>query len=342
MAFLIGTDEAGYGPNLGPLVITATVWHVDADHPCDLYERLRGVVTNSIAAAAEAAPAGNGYRAKRKATAVQAVAPRLLAIADSKILYKAGDGVLELERGVLTMLGLLGSLPRSWGALFQKLLDHDSLDDLCGIPWHREFEMALPLDADAGDVADLLGCVRRGFAAAGVRLVDVRCAAVFPARFNHLTGQCGNKAEVLSRLTLELVAAALQVCQGSAVLAICDKHGGRNRYGPLLQRQFPDPLVEIHGESTAVSIYRWLHEGQRVEVRFQAGGESWLPAALASMFSKYLRELAMRAFNEFWCGHVPDLRPTAGYPVDSHRFKQAISEKQTTLGIDDHVLWRAR
>ena len=28
MTYLIGTDEAGYGPNLGPLVISATVWQV--------------------------------------------------------------------------------------------------------------------------------------------------------------------------------------------------------------------------------------------------------------------------------------------------------------------------
>ena len=26
MGLLIGTDEAGYGPNLGPLVVAATIW----------------------------------------------------------------------------------------------------------------------------------------------------------------------------------------------------------------------------------------------------------------------------------------------------------------------------
>jgi hypothetical protein len=39
---------------------------------------------------------------------------------------------------------------------------------------------------------------------------------------------------------------------------------------------------------------------------------------------------------------VPNLRPTAGYYGDSRRFKKAIESKQRELGIDDHVLWRAR
>jgi hypothetical protein len=60
------------------------------------------------------------------------------------------------------------------------------------------------------------------------------------------------------------------------------------------------------------------------------------------MVSKYLRELAMRAFNDFWCARVPELKPTAGYPSDSRRFKKQISAVQTALGIDDRVLWRVR
>jgi hypothetical protein len=60
------------------------------------------------------------------------------------------------------------------------------------------------------------------------------------------------------------------------------------------------------------------------------------------MTAKYLRELAMRAFNEFWCARVQDLRPTAGYYGDSHRFRKAIAAVQRELGIDDHILWRNR
>jgi hypothetical protein len=71
-------------------------------------------------------------------------------------------------------------------------------------------------------------------------------------------------------------------------------------------------------------------------------GEAFLPTALASMTAKYLRELSMRAFNEFWCLRVPGLRPTAGYPGDAPRFKQAIDAARRELGVADHVLWRNR
>ena len=50
MAYFIGTDEAGYGPNLGPLVISATLWHVaDQDvAEVDWYERLQGVIAPRV------------------------------------------------------------------------------------------------------------------------------------------------------------------------------------------------------------------------------------------------------------------------------------------------------
>jgi hypothetical protein len=60
------------------------------------------------------------------------------------------------------------------------------------------------------------------------------------------------------------------------------------------------------------------------------------------MASKYLRELAMGAFNEFWRRRVAGLRPTAGYPQDARRFKADIAGALASLGIDDRQLWRAR
>jgi hypothetical protein len=109
-----------------------------------------------------------------------------------------------------------------------------------------------------------------------------------------------------------------------------------------LQSHFPDDWIETLHESRAVSRYGWGPPEKRVTVKFRARGEAELPTALASMTAKYHRELAMRAFNEFWVKQVPGLRPTAGYPADAKRFKAAIADRQRTLGIDDRDLWRNR
>jgi hypothetical protein len=39
-----------------------------------------------------------------------------------------------------------------------------------------------------------------------------------------------------------------------------------------------------------------------------------------------MRELFMIGFNRYWCRHVPDLRPTAGYYQDGQRFLTDIAE----------------
>jgi hypothetical protein len=45
MVFVLGTDEAGYGPNLGPLCIAASAWELPDDAAADcLYDRLAAIV----------------------------------------------------------------------------------------------------------------------------------------------------------------------------------------------------------------------------------------------------------------------------------------------------------
>jgi hypothetical protein len=172
--------------------------------------------------------------------------------------------------------------------------------------------------------------------------VAIRSCAVFPERFNRVVEHHNNKAAALSHLTLSLVARIAEPLTDDELFIVCDKHGGRNEYGALLQQHFPEWLVEVHREGRDESIYRWGPAERRTEVRFRAKAESHLPTALASMASKYLREAAMRPFNDFWCTRVQDLRPTAGYPSDSHRFRSEIRELQNSLGIADSLLWRVR
>jgi hypothetical protein len=319
MPYLIGIDEAGYAPNLGPLVISASVWRVP-DTRADLYKTLKRAVCKTP---------------PRSPRAVR------LAIADSKALYSPAQGLGVLERGVLAALALVDRCPGDWLDVWQQL-DPRSLGEMAHLPWHVDYDLRLPLVADPDDLVRVGARLRTELQSAGAQLVTLSSRAVFPDQFNRSTAQYGNKAEALSKATLSLLADALAQCPGEPVLCVCDKHGGRNQYGRLLQQQFPDVLIEVHGESLAESVYRWGPSDTRIDVRFRAGGETHLPTALASMTSKYLRELAMRAFNDFWCGRVSGLTPTAGYPGDARRFMTAIEGVSAELGIAKAVMWRDR
>lgn len=317
MTCFLGLDEAGYGPNLGPLVISGTAWRVERlPRTLDLYRPLARVVAPAHAADDER-----------------------IAIADSKQLYKPGGGLRLLERGLLPALGLLGHAPRAWDQVWG-LLGADPGGQLERFPWHVDYRLPLPLELSLEEIDALTVRLGQGLAAAGVRLAAIRARAVFPDEFNALVARLGTKGAALSSLTLELLGDLLQIAAGEPVVAVCDKHGGRNRYGHLLQQRFPTRLVEVHGEGRQNSLYRWGPEEARVEVRFQPRAERYLPVALASMVCKYLRELAMRAFNHWWCSRVDNLRPTAGYATDAKRFKREIAAVQTRLGIDDALVWR--
>ncbi len=324
----VGTDEAGYAPNLGPLVITCTVWRVTAESPdMDLYQRLQAVVAAEKDGKSKVDP---------------------LLVADSKVaLYSPARGLQALlERGVLAMLGLVDDVPRAIGAPPGNYSIAKRRAHLDGhLPWHRDYDSSLPHAADHDDVLEAAGRLRAGMAAAGVELVSLRSTAVFPQPFNDGADRWGNKAEALSRWTLALVADALESCQAEEVRVVCDKHGGRNRYGRLLQEHFPEHLIRSPPEEPGRgATYRWGPQGTaNCTVRFCARRRvASMPVALASMTSKYLRELAMRAFNDYWCRRVPN-SPSHGRGYPWRRLalqSREIASVQSSLGIDDRVLWR--
>jgi hypothetical protein len=329
MQYLIGTDEAGYGPNLGPLVISATVWQVpDGTDGEDLYERLAPVIVRAPLQGRRGRPGHPSSTA-------------CVAMADSKALYRSGTGLRHLERGLWAALDLLDRQPQTWSEVWQALAP-EAADDLRTIPWYAGYDGRLPLHADPAELRPLRPVLRRAMAAAGVRLVGLRSRAVFPRQFNELLDRHGSKGATLSHLTLELISRAMEPLKDGPISIICDKHGGRNRYARLLAEHFPFAAIEVHGEGRRQSVYRFGAADRRVQFCFQTKAEVYLPAALASMASKYLRELAMRALNSFWCGRLAGLRPTAGYPRDAKRFKADIAPALAKLQIDDRVVWRAK
>ena len=384
MAWMIGIDEAGYGPNLGPLAVAASAWWVEEEGKTEGGRRRgEGHSSNTAVLAAVGKPRSATclYRRLKKIVS-RSACEKKLAIADSKQLYKPGLGLRQLERGVLVGLRAVGepsadkrrpllrngarsvpapgekseaktggiNPPARWGAIISR---HAPT-----LPCYADFDCELPIDATADEVDVLASRFDVGCQSAGVKLVDLRVRLVYPREFNELTNHFGTKGAALSHISIGLLRATMDgiaehspdlrpgLACGSGlacgVQVVCDKHGGRNRYAALLQHHFPEQWIDTLAESGPASRYAWGPSESRVEVCFRVKGEAELPVALASMTAKYHRELAMRAFNHFWCGRVPGLRPTAGYPGDSKRFKVAITPLQNEMGIEDDCLWRWR
>jgi hypothetical protein len=366
MRILIGVDEAGYGPQLGPLAVAATAWRVDGAKVVQAQSsgtgagRLRGATT----LARSAKPDVDLYKLLRKGVARSPVrCGKRVPIADSKALYKSGMGLGALERGVLAALALVrGSrvLPGGdvgegwrWAATALELVVATGADEgnrrRAGA-WHFDDELPLPVDADGAELERAAALLDGTCRASGVELVGVRARLVFPEEFNALCDQFGNKASALSHVTLALVRRLVDDLpldpsaggEEAPIVIYLDKHGGRNRYAALVQHHFDECWVQADVESRAESRYRWEHRGAAVEAVFRVGCEELLPTALASMTAKYHREVAMRGFNAFWAMHVPGLRPTAGYFGDWRRFNPVFDGVQRELGFEDRGLWGCR
>lgn len=332
MPLLIGMDEAGYGPNLGPLVVTAVAWEVPGSvSRVDLWEAFAGIVAPEAAA--------DGAH---------------LQIADSKAVYTPARGLRALETGVQAALSLwrggesardLGTPPQTFRAL-RELLTCQTAGDSAGEPWFDEQDLPLPHVCDpvrtaSGADGALINRWRERCRELKIRLRTIRAAVVSPAEFNARTRQHDSKGRALSELSMRVLAQVWNETAGEAderALILADKHGGRNRYHEFLPIVFGDRFIQCRGEALESSRY----QVGRAEIRFETKSERYLPVALASMVSKYVRELAMVLFNRYWTERLPGLRPTAGYPNDAVRFRAEIAAMQRTLGITDDVLWRER
>ncbi|MEO1526520.1 MAG: hypothetical protein AAFX06_13875 [Planctomycetota bacterium] len=315
---IIATDEAGYGPKLGPLVVCASVWEISGDDPQASFGQL-------------ATPFVRGRKR--------------IVVDDSKAVFRPAstrtandDGYDKLE--MVTLAGVRWSgLADDQVRIAEHLTPQDA-DSIAATPWLQKFACeSVPLDG----VQPLVEHWCEGDA----RLRSVEARVVTARVFNDWCDSGANKSDLLSHLTLDLVRRRIDALEtsGRAISVYCDRHGGRRYYAPPLQAAFDDALVAVATESKSESHYRVPYGDQPFEIRFTVKGDSFAPVAFSSMVAKYLREKAMESFNNYfssrYSGKSP-LKPTAGYPVDADRFLEQIGSVVKADGIDVRELVRKR
>ncbi|QDT11484.1 hypothetical protein [Planctomycetes bacterium K23_9] len=325
---IIATDEAGYGPKLGPLVVGATAWRVAdewrADSPDQLADR---------------------FALLKKPLKCQAAT---VVVDDSKSVFKS-KSVAKGNVDPLANLHATVSAANRWchstAPAFDQWLSEVAAEDVklfSQVPWL----------VDLPDVAfenhDRVDGVVDSWSAIGAALQEFRCRVITANAFNQACESGLNKADLLSQTTLSLVRDVLQrqtIAADEPVQVFCDRHGGRRYYASVLQHVFEDSEVTVVSESKQQSVYQLRYRGVDATVHFTVKGDSFTPVAMSSIYAKYIRERLMQSFNRYFqsiAGPGHAVQPTAGYPVDADRFLLEIQPLIKKQRIDLKKLVRKR
>lgn len=320
---LVGIDEAGYGPILGPLVVSAVAFDV----PVEMMSALKS-------------PA-DGPNLWKLLNASISSKPSLrkprLAVADSKKLYNGCNserGLILLERAALVFLRQAVQAPATLRGLLSMACP-EACGQLDDYPWYAGRDVELPVECLPDDLATQSNAVSRNLALKGIRFRGVWMEVLPEGHFNERVRATRNKSVVLFGLVTRLLQRVADAVGPRPLQAWIDRQGGRTSYAGPLMTAFQEARVEILEETAERSSYRLDTPCSPWMVRFIEKGETYhLPIALASIYSKYVRELCMICFNRYWAGHVAGLRPTGGYYGDGRRFLADIESVVRSQGVD--------
>jgi ribonuclease HII len=319
MAILVGIDEAGFGPILGPLVVSSSAFRVPDNLVwANLWEILRKSVSERRA----------GLHGR-------------LLIADSKKAFTRSVGLKHLRKTVLATLNYLGKDPKTLTDLIL-VLSPDCLSHLNEYPWYKKIDN---YSLDSENAAAQIGAamLKSDCENTGVELLGLQSRILEVAHYNKMIEAVKNKAKVLFTAVAELMQAAIDQYKNENIEIVVDRQGGRSHYRRELQLMFEGRELRVIHEDQDRSSYELSSGKNKLRVHFVVGADDkFLPVSLASMVCKYLRELLVDNINEYFRGFNSAVKPTAGYWKDGLRFIEDLKTHIPNVQYDANQLIRCR
>jgi ribonuclease HII len=319
MPVVVGIDEAGFGPILGPLVVSASVFSLPQQF---LNEDLWQVLRKSV-----------GKKPRH-------LAGRVL-IADSKKAYNKSLGIKHLQRTVLACLKCLGKEPATLTDLLS-LVSADCLEQLNDYPWYKDVSRHRIL-SDRTDIAIAASVLQDDLTSNKFKLLELKSHYLEVAHYNKMVSAVRNKASVLFTAVCALIKSAFDEFSADDLNVIIDRQGGRMRYRRPLLQMFPDMHLKILKETPTVSSYELQRDGKKMRLHFAVDADDrFLPVSLASMLSKFIRQLLIENINRYFISFHAELKPTAGYWKDGLRFIEDLKRNVPHVAFDSNQLIRCR
>jgi len=321
MPIIAGIDEAGYGPKIGPFVLSSVVMDIPAKHDneANIWHILEDAISDKVQ-----------KRGNR------------IVVNDSKKVYSQKSGLRLLEETVLSFVwGTKGQVTK-FSDLLRILSNHDE-EVFDKYPWYKGKDIDLPVASNVSAILNYADLVKHTINSQDANMLDVKSIFLCAKEINTQIELKGNKSLLLFDNSAKLLNEIFECFGEREPKVLIDKHGGRNYYHKLLAESFEGCEVNSVSEGNTISTYKIGNGRRKMNVSFVEKADSkYFPPALASMFSKYIRELFVRLFNAYWQDKVQDIKPTAGYPEDAKRFLGQIQNTKNKLGISDDILVRVK
>ena len=189
-------------------------------------------------------------------------------------------------------------------------------------------------------------CIRDRCSAGGVKLLNMSSRCLDVGYYNKMVTAVRNKASVLFTAVSELIKDSFDEYgreTSEPLQIIIDRQGGRINYRNALQRMFERMELKVIRQDNKVSSYELTESGRRMRLHFvTAADRKYLAVSLASMTSKFLREILVDSMNSYFLQRCSGLRPTAGYWKDGQRFIKELKDNLGDTEYDSQKLIRCR